>query len=78
MTNYIMRFDTNSIELAWEYTFTQYSDQMAMEYAARHAKVMKHDLAVFKQEIDGEYSFLGRIEVNVKVDTKINYEGNRP
>ena len=77
MGSYIMRFDTNTIELAWEYTFTMYSDQMAMEYAARHAKKLQHDLVVFKQEVDGEYSFLGRIEVDVNVTTRVNYGGNK-
>jgi hypothetical protein len=68
---YKMMFKTDTIELPWEYTIEMHSDRMALDYAARHAIVLKHDLVVFKQEADGEYSFLGEIRVDVKVVAKI-------
>lgn len=70
MTNYIMRFDIN-VGLAWEYRFKAESDKMALDYAAKHAMWLKHNLAVFKQETDDEWPFLARIEVDIKVTARI-------
>lgn len=62
MTNYIMRFDTPTPELAWEYPFTADSDKVALDYAARHALWRKHNLMVFNND---DHSYLGKIEVKI-------------
>ena len=71
MTKYIMRFNSNTVSLAWEYHYEMSSDKLALDYACRHAILLAQDLAVFKQEIDDEYSFLGEIITNTQTTARI-------
>ena len=57
MTEYLMQFSANTISLSWEYKFDMNSDEMATDYASRHAILLKQDLWLFKKR-DGEYVFV--------------------
>jgi hypothetical protein len=70
MTKYIMRFGNSSISLAWEYPFEMPSTTMALDYACRHAILLKQDLVVFVEDGDA-WAFLAEVLVTTTTTAKV-------
>ncbi len=47
MKTYMMRMSTNLRGVPWEHTFSQSSDEMALDWAKRHASLLARDYRAF-------------------------------